>query len=588
MRLATIIKKNFKILIRSRTSALIVILGPLLIIVLAGLAFNNMSSYNVKIGVFSNNYNELTNSFIDVLKQRDYQVNKFEAPEYCVETIKQGDIHACIIFPDDFRLDNEVSNEITFYVDYSKTNLVYMILESVSGTIGMRSEELSMELTTQILDVLQYTKNTINEKSNVINRLVSDSSSLETKISSMNLATPEVSTGVLLAGRKTIERDVSSLKNKTDEIVDKTYLIINLINNESLTAELESDVDELNESFYELHEESLEDLDKLNSTIQTFEKNLNDLDENLANARTLKANAVNLAEDIKEDLNDMKSSLEGIKERIDNLKVTEAGTIVSPITTNIEPVVPEKTYLSYLFPSLVIMLILLVCLMLSSNLVIMEKTSRAYFRNFTTPTRDIFFIGAHYLTTFIVALLQVMLVMAIAAFIFKTALLTNILLILIIVFLSISLFTFIGLIIGHFYNSEETASIASISIASLFLLLSNLILPLESMPQTVIKIAQYNPFVVASELLKKAVLFNATIQNIYMDLAILAGYCVVIFLILILVQQMSKIRFFRGIKRKKEVTEEEKILKETGKNKGKESENNEQKDEKEHVDFKVD
>ncbi len=343
MRIATIIKKNFKILIRSRTSALIVILGPLLIIVLAGLAFNNMSSYNVKIGVFSNNYNELTNSFIDVLRERDYQVNKFEAPEYCVETIKQGDIHACIIFPDDFKLDNEVSNEITFYVDYSKTNLVYMVLESVSGTIGMRSEELSMELTTQILDVLQYTKDTINEKSNVINRLVSDSSSLETKISSMNLATPEVSTGVLSAGRNVLERDISSLKNETDEIIDNTYIIITLAKNKGANVtNLENNIEELNESFYELYEDSLDDLDKLNSTIQTFEKNLNDLDENLANARTLKANAVDLSRDIKEDLNEMKTSLEGIKERVDNLKVTEAGTIVSPITTNIEPVVPEK------------------------------------------------------------------------------------------------------------------------------------------------------------------------------------------------------------------------------------------------------
>ena len=32
---------------------MIVILGPLLIIVLAGLAFNNMSSYVVKVGVYS-------------------------------------------------------------------------------------------------------------------------------------------------------------------------------------------------------------------------------------------------------------------------------------------------------------------------------------------------------------------------------------------------------------------------------------------------------------------------------------------------------------------------------------------------------
>jgi len=583
MRLTTIIKKNFKILIRSRTSALIVILGPLLIIVLAGLAFNNMSSYLVKVGVYSTNYNELTNSFIDTLRERDYQIKKFETSEFCVGAIKQGDTHACIIFPDDFRIEGDKTNEITFYVDYSKTNLVYMILESVSSTIGMRSEELSLELTTQILDVLQFTKSTITEKSDITDRLVSDSKSLESKISSMNLATPNITTGILSAAHKALSSDVNGLKNETDEIIDKAYLLVKLIDDENLTAKLEDDVEDLNESYYDVHEETLEDLQKFNSTIDSFVKSVEDLEKNLGSARKLKANSLNLIRGLKDDLADMKDALNEINEKINALKVTEAGTIVRPITTNIQPVVPEKTHLSYLFPSLIIMLVLLVSIMLSSNLVIMEKTSRAYFRNFTTPTSDITFIGANYLTTFMVALLQVIIVLIIAAFIFKTDLLAGIALVLLIAFLAITIFSFIGLIIGHFYSSEETASIASISIASLFLLLSNLILPLESMPQAVIQIAQYNPFVMASELLKKAILFGATIQSVYMDLIILGGYCLVIFMVLIFVQQISKFRFFRGVKKRKEVREEEHKLK-----KEPETELKDEQKEEKHDDFKID
>ena len=579
MRLTTIITKNFKILLRSRTSALIVILGPLLIIVLAGLAFNNMSSYVVKVGVYSTNYNELTTSFIDTLKDRDYQIKKFETEELCVNSIKQGDMHACIIFPQDFRIENDVTNEITFYVDYSKTNLVYMILESVSSTIGTRSEELSLELTTQILDVLQYTKNTIDDKSGVMESLVQDSSSLKEKISSMNLATPEISTGILGAARDALNKDIDALKNETDKIVDKSLLLVKFVGNETLTAPFENGIYDLNDSFYDAREESLEDIEKFNLTITKFQQSINDLDKNLDSARTLKASSLNLAREISDNLESMQDALTEVSEKINELKVTEAGTIVSPITTNIQPVVPEKTYLSYLFPSLVIMLILLVCIMLSSNLVIMEKTSRAYFRNFTTPTPDILFIGAHYLTTFIVALLQVSIILVIAAFIFKTELLAVIGLVFLIVFFSISFFTFIGLIIGHFYSSEETASIASISIASLFLLLSNLILPLESMPQAVIRIAQFNPFVIASELLKKAVLFQTSIQNVYIDLAILGIYCVVVFVLLIFVQQVSKFRFFRGVKRVKEVTEEERKV---------EDQKKKEEGEDKHYDFKID
>jgi ABC-type multidrug transport system permease subunit len=565
MRITTIIKKNFKVLIRSRTSALIVVFGPLLIIILAGLAFNNFSSYIVKVGVYSTNYNELTNSFIGTLEQRDFSITKFETIDLCVDSIKQGDSHACIIFPSDFRLEDDVSNEITFYVDYSKTNLVYMILETVSSTIGMRAEELSLELTTQIIDVLEYTKTTVDQKSETADEMITDATSLQTKLSAMQLTSPNIDSDMFDSIYGSLRFDIRKIQNDSVDIFEQTDLLIDIAEQytnvdiaEQYTnvTEIKEKIDDLNKSLTGRLRGSFDDLDEFNDTISSFNRSLDTLQKNLGDAQALKTDSENLIKNIKIDLEDIKNSMKTISDKIDALQVMEAGTIVSPITTNIQPIVPEKTYLSYLFPSLVIMLILLVGIMLSSNLVIMEKTSRAYFRNFTTPASDLVFIGANYLTSLIITVLQVSIILAISAFIFKTNLLMGLPLTLLVVFLSISLFSFIGLIIGHFYNSEETSSIASISIASLFLLLSNLILPLESMPETIINIAQYNPFVMASELLKQAILFNATIQSAYTDLIILGIYCVVLFAGLIFVQQISKFRFFKGIKNKREITEE--------------------------------
>jgi hypothetical protein len=53
-----VIWKNLKILFRSKTSALIVIFGPLLVVYLVGIAFDNSNSYRVNIGVFSEGYND--------------------------------------------------------------------------------------------------------------------------------------------------------------------------------------------------------------------------------------------------------------------------------------------------------------------------------------------------------------------------------------------------------------------------------------------------------------------------------------------------------------------------------------------------
>ena len=65
--LLVLVQKNLKLLVRARASALIVILGPLLVIFLAGLAFDNTNLYAVRIGTYSPSYNDLSNSFIEKL-----------------------------------------------------------------------------------------------------------------------------------------------------------------------------------------------------------------------------------------------------------------------------------------------------------------------------------------------------------------------------------------------------------------------------------------------------------------------------------------------------------------------------------------
>ena len=46
-------KKNLRLLIRAKGSALIVVFAPLLIILILGLSFNNASKYGLNIGVYS-------------------------------------------------------------------------------------------------------------------------------------------------------------------------------------------------------------------------------------------------------------------------------------------------------------------------------------------------------------------------------------------------------------------------------------------------------------------------------------------------------------------------------------------------------
>ena len=59
-----LIKKNFKVIFRSKSSIFTLILAPVLIIYLLGLAFNNTTTYNINIGIYSSKYSELANNVI--------------------------------------------------------------------------------------------------------------------------------------------------------------------------------------------------------------------------------------------------------------------------------------------------------------------------------------------------------------------------------------------------------------------------------------------------------------------------------------------------------------------------------------------
>ena len=151
-----IIQKNIKLLLRTKASTLIIVLGPLLLVFFSGIAFDNTNLYSVKIGTYSASYNALTNSFIEKLHEKQFKTTQYSSEETCTEGIKKGEINACIVFAPDFKLAQNQSNEITFYLDYSKLNLVWTITSVMSEQISLRSKELSTNLTAEVMRALEF------------------------------------------------------------------------------------------------------------------------------------------------------------------------------------------------------------------------------------------------------------------------------------------------------------------------------------------------------------------------------------------------------------------------------------------------
>ena len=90
--------------------------------------------------------------------------------------------------------------------------------------------------------------------------------------------------------------------------------------------------------------------------------------------------------------------------------------------------------------------------------------------------------------------------------------------------------------IGYIFRTEETNTLASITMAAIFLFFSNIVLPLESAPIYIQKIAHYNPFVISELLLKQSIFFQYTFSELQFSASILIEYLIGLWVLLLLIQ----------------------------------------------------
>ena len=177
----SIIKKNFLVLLRSRTSAVVIILGPLALMLLVGAAFNSSNIYDVKIATYSSSYSEISDSIDTLLGEQQFRVQRLDTEEQCIQSIRLGENHVCIVYPPDLQVESE-DTTIKFYVDQSRVNLIWIILDAVSQQIQTESTEISKQLTKILLDNLDNAKIVLTEKQTLLGEVAEDTSTSQNKL----------------------------------------------------------------------------------------------------------------------------------------------------------------------------------------------------------------------------------------------------------------------------------------------------------------------------------------------------------------------------------------------------------------------
>ena len=499
-KLFTLIKKNFRLIIRSKASALMIVLGPLLLIMLVGAAFNTANIYGIRVGVYSEEYSPLSEAIIHELNQGDYATQKVDSEQACIEGVKNGIFHVCSIFPSNLKVD--LGGNIQFYVDNTKTNIVYLISETISANIGKKSQDLSFQLTKGVVDTLDEVKETIEDREELLD-----------EVKALN------NEGTVLLG--VISNDLASMTLD----YKKTDIPLGTLQSEISDSNTSSSAFNAVEAKIET---ILEDTSKASST----------RDSSLEKIQTLSQNA----ESSKFSINQIQKTFDSIKRDVSGVKETGVNKIVNPITSDIKPITTQKTHINFIFPTLMIMIIMFVSMLLTSTLEIREKTSRVYFKNFITPTSTTLFTLSNYLTNLIIISLQSTILLGAASYFFFDSIAITIPLLVPALLIIISFFLFLGIFLGNIFKTEETNTITNISLGFIMIFFSSAILPIETLPAMIKGIASFNPFFISETLLNKIILFQSPLKNVLDHFLILSGYLIGIIIITLISKKLTKRR----------------------------------------------
>ncbi len=549
-----LVKKNLKNLIRAKAGSLVVILGPLIVIFLAGLAFDNSNAYAVKIGTYMPEPTDITTAFLDQLKTQ-FKVSEYETEEDCVDAIKKTDINTCMAFSPDFTIGKPPKNQITFYVDYSRINLVWSIMQTMTQKVGEKTLQESQSLTKLLIDTLEFTHNKIKDERKVVVKLATENElmdknvqDLSAELGDMDLAFNEKEFGVqnLTNAKTQVKQWMENTLTVSEKGLSKATTFIDsadaLVKGSSagqqvkdkLLQNFQKSVDEIKKAKAELAEtknltkESFVRFDKqmteLTSTITMTKDRLHEADTSRQlGLRVLEA-ITGLLDKSLLSLSDVQQALNDVENKISAIQIKDPQAITQPIVTSIKPVVQEKTYLNYLFPILSILIIMFTALLVTPTLILLDKNSPASFRTYMTPVKDTSYVLANFITASILLFLQTIIVLAIASIFFTGQIISNIPEALILLIIINSVFILIGMIIGYAFNSEEAATLGAVSIGAIFLFLSDVIIPLESMPEAFAYIASFNPYVLGSQLLRRALIFDQSLLSMLGDILIMLGY----------------------------------------------------------------
>lgn len=575
-KLIRLIRKNFHIMLRSRISSLIIIFGPLFLMLLAGFAYNNTDSFTLEVGIYAPGESNLTQRYVNALSENFILIPTTTLDE-CIIQVQSLQTNGCVAFPEEFEIRDGGTNIIEIHVDNSQITVVDLIQNALNRVIFQESAQISTDLTrVLIISINDVSRKLETWRGNINNQILpsitqslNDLDAARIQLGAMNLESP--SSGNVFSQLSSTATQITRLVENTQDaakeslsLISSTIDALEAIDSEDSGPQIASIINNLQTKHSSLSSSitanTTVSINNLELTIGEVRDVLDSLENSVNSARSVRGS-------VNTRLNEIQTKVTSARERLivlaveidvtfrmlENIQIRNETSIVSPVISEIKPVAAQSSKLQYVFPALIILVIMFVSVMLASTMVVLEKVSPAKFRLFTTPASDIWYILSIFITVLLVGIFQSAILLCVGYYIFDLQIFENIANTWYILVLSSVMFTLIGMTLGYLFNNEHTTILASISVGSAFLLVSDIFLPIQNMPDAFQNVIQYTPFVYLTTLLRRTIIFNAEFMHIWQDVLIIGAYCVVLFIVIVSAHKIMKLFFTLSIKKKRKI-----------------------------------
>jgi len=201
---------------------------------------------------------------------------------------------------------------------------------------------------------------------------------------------------------------------------------------------------------------------------------------------------------------------------------------------------PELDYITYMVPGILVLLITIIAMFLSSMNIVKEKELGTIEQLNVTPIKKMEFIAGKLIPFWIIAMVDLGIGLLLAKYWFGIMIVGSVPLLLVVAAVYLILVLAMGLFVSTLTDTMQQAMFISWFVLMIFILMSGLFTPVESMPIWAQKLNMLNPLAYFIKINRMIILKGSTFVDFHKDFFILSGYGVIMLIFSIMKYRKTK------------------------------------------------